>query len=221
VNVRTTICIFAKPPVAGQVKTRLASASDPHFAAAVAQALLEDTIDMALRVSEAQVVLSVTEPFELPQFAEVPQWRQPEGDLGVRVEASLQRALLHSPYAIALGADTPGLPSAVVEAAIDQLGHADSVLGPTEDGGYYFLGVKQCPPGLLGGIRWSHPTTLADTVQQLKNFGQSHALAEPWFDLDTMEDLLRAGSLLESGTISAPRLSLAISQYLRAGQVTA
>ena len=218
-SLRATICIFAKPPVAGQVKTRLAAAVGADYAAAIAWALLHDTIETALRVSNTRVILSVTTPFELSPFPEIPQWHQPDGDLGSRVEAILQRALLDAPYAIALGADTPGLPPSAIEAAIKQLDAADAVLGPTDDGGYYLLGLKRCPDGLLRDIRWSHAETLVDTVQRLTNWGQSCAFAEPWFDLDTAQDLLRVGSLLTSNTISAPRVSLAIAGWLQTGKV--
>jgi len=219
-SLRATICIFAKPPRAGEVKTRLAAAVGSDCAAAIAQALLHDIIENAVRVPNTRVVLSVTKPFELSLFPEIPQWRQPEGDLGFRVESILQRALMDAPYAIALGADTPGLPPAVVEEAIDWLERADAVLGPTDDGGYYLLGLKRCPEGLLRDVRWSNPETLADTVQRLTNFGQSCAFAEPWFDVDTVQDLLRIRSLLATGSISAPRLSLAMAGWLQADKVT-
>ena len=212
-NVRTTICIFAKPPRAGQVKTRLAAAVGADCAAAIAEALLHDTIETAMRVPNTQVVLSVTNPFEVSLFPEIPQWLQPEGDLGYRVESILQRALLDAPMAIALGADTPGLSPAVIQGALEQLKGSDAVLGPTDDGGYYLLGLKRCAEGLLRDIRWSHAATLADTIQRLTQCGQSCALAQPWFDLDTAQDLFRARSLLATGSISAPRLSLAMAGW--------
>jgi uncharacterized protein len=209
-NRQATICIFAKPPCAGEVKTRLAAALGPTDAAAVAQALLEDTITIARQVRNARVVLSVTRPFHFMPFPDVPQWLQPEGDLGFRIEAALTRALLDSRCAIALGADTPGLPSQVIEAAIQRLDDFDAAIGPTNDGGYYLLGLKRFPAGLLAGIRWSETDTLADTIHQLKCFGFSYALTESWFDLDTIDDLMRVRSLLETSRISAPQLSLAI-----------
>ncbi len=209
---RATICVFAKPPRAGEVKTRLAPRFGLERAAMIAQALLEDAITAAMQVNGAHVVLSVTSPFDLPPFPAVPQWSQPDGDLGSRIESSMHRALAGAPCAVAIGADTPGLRSELIEAAIQQLESCDAVLGPTEDGGYYLLAMKRCPVGLLQGVRWSQTYTLSDTIHQLNEFGYSHLLAERWFDLDTMDDFERARMLLQRGKLLAPHLAAAIDR---------
>lgn len=200
-----TICIFAKPPRAGEAKTRLAPAIGPDNAARVAQALLEDVIDTALRVPRANVVLSVTERFALPGW-HLPNWPQPEGDLGVRIEHTLRQALLESRCAIAVGADTPGLTPALLDDAITRLDSCDAVLGPAHDGGYYLVGLRRCPPTLFQNIRWSHQATLDDTLARFQQLGVRYSLLPKCFDLDTPEDLTRMRYLLSAGVITAPYL---------------
>ena len=56
------ICIFAKPPVAGEVKTRLAAVLGPERAAALAQAFIDDTIAAMRKLPWAQVALASTGP---------------------------------------------------------------------------------------------------------------------------------------------------------------
>ncbi len=202
---KATICIFAKPPRPGGTKTRLSPAIGADNAARVAQALLEDVIDAALRVPGARVILSVSEPFALPGRP-LPVWPQPEGDLGVRIEHTLRQALRESECAIAVGADTPGLTPAMLDHAIKQLESWDAVLGPAHDGGYYLLGLRRCPDTLFENIRWSHRATLDDTIARFQQLGVRHALLPKWFDLDTPKDLTRIRYLLSAREITAPSL---------------
>lgn len=203
---RSTICIFARPPLPGQSKTRLIPAVGPEGAARIAQALLEDLIDVALQVEDSAVVISTTEFFQFDGMRSVPVWLQPEGALGWRMEQALQRALSHSPLAVALGADTPGLSAQIVEEARTGLLESDAVLGPADDGGYYLVGLRRCPDHLFDEIRWSHPETLRDTVAQFQRLGMSYSFARQWIDVDTPGDLRRIGSWLQAGRVRAPHL---------------
>jgi glycosyltransferase A (GT-A) superfamily protein (DUF2064 family) len=132
------ICIFAKPPVAGGVKTRLASALGPEIAAELARAFLDDTMAAVRALGWARVAVASTAPHE-----GVETLLQGEGDLGARIERVLRAALADAPFAIAIGADAPALPRRLLEAARDVLQRADEVLGPADDGGFYLLGLRR------------------------------------------------------------------------------
>lgn len=90
---------------------------------------------------------------------EAPEWRsagirsprpQGEGDLGSRLENALRRALAGGkPAAIVIGTDSPDLPAELLDAARAALKDADAVLGPSADGGFYLIGLRSCPEGLL------------------------------------------------------------------------
>lgn len=88
---------------------------------------------------------------EIPGLAEPgfhPEiWLQGEGDLGARLERILSCALKSSLFAIAIGGDTPGLPSDLFEQARAALHVADAVIGPSEDGGFYLLGMRRTRTG--------------------------------------------------------------------------
>lgn len=174
----------------------------------VAEALLADTVSAATQVDHAEVILSTPELFGHGQ--RLPMWLQPEGDLGLRVERTLQRALSTSDCAIAVGADTPCLTTAMLEQAIERLNRTDAVIGPAADGGYYLLGLRRCPEGLLKNIRWSSRETLRDTLQQLESFNLDYSTVPKWFDLDTVDDLQRARALMRSGVFVGSHLALAL-----------
>lgn len=202
--VNVQVCVFAKPPRPGVVKTRLARALGPDAAAMLAAAFFRDTWRLVNRLPWAEPIAAVTEDpglaFGVPLHART--WPQGEGDLGERLERVFRRALRRLP-AIALGADTPGLPVSLLEAAHAALLHADAVVGPADDGGFYLVGLKRCPPGLLGGVPWSRDDTCSVTLARLRDSGLEVAVLEPWFDVDELGDLLRLEQLVLTGKVEA------------------
>jgi rSAM/selenodomain-associated transferase 1 len=184
------IAVFAKPPRPGEVKTRLIPHLGPTGAAELAEALLQDTWEPLASLPWARRVLASTTQTPPPCLTgAVEVWLQGEGDLGARLERIARRALQRQRAFIALGADSPGLPPHFLEAAREALGRADAVLGPCEDGGFYLLGLRTCPEGLLAAINWSAATTCQETQGKLAAAGLTLELLEPWFDVDTPADL--------------------------------
>lgn len=203
---RGTICIFVKAPRPGRVKTRLAPAIGERGAAVLARAFFADTLAAALACPWARIVVAACGALGpedgVPRG--VPVWPQGDGDLGARLERVLARALEAAPFAIALGADAPGLPPRLLDQARAALEGADVAIGPCQDGGFYLLGLRCCPAGLLDGIPWSDPDTWACTIERLESLGLRIATIEPWSDVDRPDDLERLRGLIERGEIEAP-----------------
>jgi rSAM/selenodomain-associated transferase 1 len=199
------VCIFAKLPIPGLVKTRLIPELGPDRAAELAEAFLEDTVAMVRTIPWAECIIAATKTFARSYFKPEEVWLQSEGDLGDRLEKVLRLALKRKPIVLAIGADSPGLPAAYLESARQALATADAVLGPSADGGFYLIGLKDCPVGVLEGIQWSHSTTLAATVHKLEQFGMKTVLIDPWFDIDSHEDLERLRRQLVNDSSAAPR----------------
>jgi uncharacterized protein len=199
------VCIFAKPPEPGSVKMRLVPELGPERAAELAEAFLEDTVAMVRTLDWAECIIAATEAFERSYFKPEEVWLQSEGDLGERLEKVLRLALKRRQIVLAIGADTPGLPAVYLESARRALVTADAVLGPSLDGGFYLIGLKDCPVGLLEDIQWSHSTTLAATVAKLDQFGMKTVLINPWFDVDGHEDLERLRRQLANDASAAPK----------------
>jgi rSAM/selenodomain-associated transferase 1 len=205
------ICIFAKPPLAGEVKTRLAAALGADGAARLARAFLDDTVESVRALPWAAPALAST----VSVTADVPVLMQGEGDLGERIERVLRAALEQAPIAIAIGADTPALPSRLLESARMALEDADVALGPAEDGGFYLLALRHCPQGLLRDLPWSSVDTLRATLKRLHALGLRTRLLDPWFDVDRAEDLDRLATLIEQGVLRAPRTALVLADLGR------
>lgn len=202
----TSICVFFKPARAGEVKTRLMPAVGAEGSALLAEAFFRDTWNSVESLNWGVPIIATTELLDsqtLPRPA-TPVWLQGHGDLGARMERVLRRALNKTPYAVAIGADSPGIPFSFIERAHDALKTADAVLGPCEDGGFYLLGLRQCPPGLLDGLPWSQSETFASTLNRLNERGMNVAVVDSWYDVDRPEDLERLGRQLAARAISAP-----------------
>jgi len=210
------LCVFAKPPRAGEAKTRLTPALGAEGAARLAWAFLQDTWALVTRVPWAVPVLASPGPWPegfLPGPLEV--WLQGEGDLGARMERVLRRALERYPAAIALGTDSPGLSPEHLEAAHAGLAHADAVFGPSEDGGFYLLALRRLPVGAFENLPWSQSHTLVSTEARLVSLGLTVARVAPFFDVDVPEDLARLEAELASGRLRAPATEAALRELRR------
>jgi len=190
------VCIFAEPPIAGAVTTQLVPELGAERAAVLAEAFLEDTVAMVRTLTWAECIIAATKAFERSYFKPEEVWLQSEGDMGERLEKVLRLALKRKPIVLAIGADSPGLPATYLQSARDALQKADAVLGPSADGGFYLIGLTDCPVGVLEGIQWSHSTTLAATTHKLEQFGMKTVLINPWFDIDSHDDLERLRRML-------------------------
>ena len=206
------VCIFAEPPIAAAVTTQLVPELGAERAAELAEAFLEDTVAMVRTLSWAECIIAATEAFERSYFKPEEVWLQSEGDMGERLEKVLRLALKRKPIVLAIGADSPGLPATYLQSARDALQKADAVLGPSADGGFYLIGLKDCPVGMLEGIQWSHSTTLAATTHKLEQFGMKTVLTNPWFDIDSHEDLERLRRMLANDPTVAPRTAELLRQ---------
>jgi len=195
------ICVFAKPPVAGRVKTRLIPAVGAAGAASLAGAFLDDLLATLAGLEWARTVVSTTGDLRRDGL-EV--WDQGGGDLGDRMERMLRRALGEAPMAFAIGTDIPGLPHDHLLQARRALLTHDAVLGPVDDGGFYLLGMRACPAGALSSLPWSRADTLERTADRLRELGMDVALAPAWFDVDVPADLERLAARLDRGQVLAP-----------------
>ena len=87
-------------------------------------------------------------------------------------------------------------------------GAADVVLGPSEDGGYYLIGLGAPAPELFVDMPWSTATVYAETLARARASGRRIASCRRWFDVDRAPDLARLGRAPERGAYR-PRRTLA------------
>jgi rSAM/selenodomain-associated transferase 1 len=202
---RSAVAIMAKAARQGQVKTRLCPPLSPLQAAQLYRCFLLDKIAQVNVLREALPVVSYSPAdarswFEMltpAHFVLIPQRGH---DLGDRLRFTFEHLFgLGYTQVLAIDSDTPTLPVAFLKQALAQLSHptTDVVLGPTEDGGYYLIGLRQPYPQLFEKMPWSTPLVFPETVRRSAAAGLQVTCAETWFDIDTPEDLSRLTASLD------------------------
>jgi len=189
---------MAKAPWPGTVKTRLSPPLLATEAAALYRCFLLDKIRAVEALTGARPVIAYTPDdarteFDTlaPSFALVPQRGH---DLGARLHGILTHLLAAGHAgAMAVDSDTPTLPARFLQQAVDCLTRPgpDVVLGPTEDGGYYLIGIRRPHRELFDAMPWSTPEVLEVTLRRAAAAGLRAACLPSWFDVDTPDDLER------------------------------
>jgi len=221
-----TLLVVAKQPAPGQTKTRLCPPLTHDQAAELYDCFLRDTLSIMRRIPDVRHVIGY-----LPEDAQG-YFRQLAPDmelspqrgtaLGERLDHLLTEALLGgSQRAVIMDSDSPTLPPAYLHQAFDDLTDADVVLGPTRDGGYYLIGLRQPQPHLLREVQMSTPRVLADTLALAEASGLTVSLLPDWYDVDTIEELHQLESEIAgmsvNGTAVATRRWLSQTNWRNPG----
>jgi hypothetical protein len=92
---------------------------------------------------------------------------------------------------VLLNSDSPTLPLAYISQAFSELDSADIILGPSEDGGYYLIGMKRLITEVFHGIPWSSKDVLESTVDKASRLGLKVSFTPSWYDIDSIDDLIQ------------------------------
>ena len=207
--------MFAKHPVPGETKTRLAATIGFEAAAALSAAFVEDLLARCSLLADEFIIAAT------PLNAAATAWFseridgstkllfQPSGSLGERIHWFFQKAKRRgAERTVLIGSDSPDLPSATISLAFQRLAVVDMVLVPAMDGGFVLVGLRQPVEGLFDLIHWSSGATLVDTINRAADLGLRVELLAPWYDVDTVHNLgvmLPLQGAPESGAASCPR----------------
>jgi len=199
-----TAIVFARAPLAGQVKTRLIPHLGAEAAAGLHRQLMTRTLERACAARGARVQLWIagdtSDAFvqDLARRFEVPVFGQHGADLGERMARALARALSEADRCVLIGTDCPAQTPRDLEQAAHALQSNDVVLQPAHDGGYVLVGLTRPQPRLFDAIAWGGPEVARQTLRQAASLGLRLHRLRPLHDLDSEADLRRA---LDSGWI--------------------
>ena len=200
-----TLVLFTRVPVPGHAKTRLLPALSPQGCAALQRAL---ALDAAERLAAAGWPLTVRYSDEAPGseleagfLAELKAaargaatYRaQPQvgADLGARMHAALTDELDRgAPACLLMGSDLPLVTTELVRQAWRAFDpRADVLLGPSDDGGYWFVGLRSACPELFSGKRYGAGDVLGEALATCRAASRTPALGPVARDVDTPDDL--------------------------------
>jgi len=114
---------------------------------------------------------------------------QLQADLGERMTEVLLEGIQTSGAAVVLGTDIPTLDVAILGEAFQRLQAGQQVVGPSQDGGFYLLGLREMPVGLFDGIEWGGVEVYARLMGNARELGVELQVLPTLSDCDYFEDL--------------------------------
>lgn len=197
---------FVKYPTPGKVKTRLAKTVGDQEAARLYSELTGRNLDVIASLYQRSV-FDLVIVYDPPEKSEdIKRWLSLSCEYLPQRGGGLSERLTHAFHeafsakggsalggqrgckrVMALGSDTLGLTTDIIQQGFEALESNDVVVGPAEDGGYYLIGLNSFQPELFKEISWSTDVVLQQTYSRIRKLGLSHQTLILLEDLDEMK----------------------------------
>jgi len=193
---RKGLIIFVREPELGKVKRRLVKGGLPaDYVLELYQAFIRDVVLIAQDSNADKVFIYIAEKSQNSEvfnpYTKTCTLREQEGEhLGERMyQAMLDLFLEDFTQVVLVGSDCLTIKPLDIREAYKSLHVSDGVLGPTQDGGYYLIGLNEPERKLFEGFHWGMPSVLADTQNKAQQLNLELHLLDQKQDIDTIEDL--------------------------------
>jgi hypothetical protein len=197
------VAVFAKAPVAGEVKTRLVSLLGPDGAAGLHAGLVRQALATAVESRLGPVELWCAPNEAHPFFQRCAdefgaRLRTQRGeDLGARMHHAFEQ---RSGPLVLIGSDCPALAPEDLRRAAAALNDHDAAIAPAEDGGYVLVALARPLAAIFEDVAWGSAAVMVQTRARFAAAGaRCKELATLW-DVDRPEDYAR---LQSSGLLRA------------------
>ena len=196
------IILFTRIPLLGKTKTRLQPFLTDRQCCLLHRAFLRDVFHVLGEVSvPCDILVCYTPEGNLAELEDLLPgaaafFPQQGAALGEKMHNAI-RHVLCSGYkrCVLIGSDLPLLRAKAIEEAFAFLESNDIVLCPTEDGGYYLVGMKQ-PCEEIFNMEYGVSDVFEKTLATAKALGKTCAVGEATMDVDDPQDLLRLAERL-------------------------
>lgn len=189
---RTALLIFVKNPALGKVKTRLAKTIGDKNALKIYQFLLDHTneitfdLDMEKFVYYSDYIPTKDEWSPMKYQKEL----QKGAHLGEKMNNAFKQAFDEGNQKVLLiMPDCPKMSDAIIDKAFKSLDNHDVVIGPTNDGGFYAIGMSKYVSQVFDNKTYETATLYEDTVQTIEKANCTYFKMQELVDVDTEEDL--------------------------------
>lgn len=194
--------IFAQAPIPGRVKPRLAEDVGPSTAAELYWQVGRRVVT-SVAGSGYRTIIWFTPPTE---GAFVREWLDGVGRVELRPQGGtgLGERLVHAfarhfadgaRRAVIVGTDCPGVDRRHVTEAFAALDAHDVVLGPTQAGGVYLIGLREPQPSLFRGVHWSSAAVRSQLKARAADARLAPHLLRPLREIETLQDARALGLL--------------------------
>ncbi len=210
-----TLAIFAKYWTPGQVKTRLAKTIGQQAASQIHQVFFRHLVAQFDGVF-GNTIVGYWPPESQKHFVrDTEKWNlqhpvdfqvQADGDLGNKMSEHFRRQFENGASStILIGSDCPTISQTTIRQAFEALENSEIVVGPSEDGGYYLIGMNQWRPEIFDDVAWSTAQVFSQTVSKLHDLRISYQQLGPMNDIDEIDDLQQMIVQLRASRSAADR----------------
>jgi rSAM/selenodomain-associated transferase 1 len=206
------LVIYAKNPLPGKVKTRLAQGSNRRFASQAYLALLRHTVNQLAQ--QDNVVLAASPNTRhgsircLCKQHRITLKPQARGNLGQRMAKTIRQGLKQHAAVAIVGTDCPSITRHTLKIVKQQLAGSNThCVIPANDGGYVLIASKQYEPVLFQSIAWSTAKVMRQTQRQARRLGHHLPATPAMTDIDHIQAWRQARRRGEIGPIWNKRQS--------------
>jgi len=187
------LIVFLKYPEKGKVKTRVAAALGQNFALELYRCMISDISAITRKVNADTIIAySGPEGASFPEFPGIRLVHQRGKDLGKRMYNAFVDVFSDgAEKCVLIGSDIPGVTTGLLNDSFKKLVHADMVIGPASDGGYYCIGFKResLNKMIFREIPWSTSDVFSETVKRIQEADMRAKYLPQLSDIDDIKDL--------------------------------
>ncbi len=192
-----TIVLLARLPEAGRVRTRLHARYSPEQSEAIHRIFLRHTARRIDGLERGPLTVcyaphTAQDGFERMLGDLASRYlAQVDGDLGERIAEAHRELSPHYGRVLFIGADAPDVPAAMIHHALEALLQFPVVLGPTDDGAFWCLGLQSSVDvvQLLEQVKWNAGHECEAILNAADRMGIEDCVLGRWSDVDHPSEL--------------------------------
>ena len=184
------VLVFCKNQIIGKVKSRLALKIGQKKAFLIYSELVDKTASIVNSLSsEVHVYYSdYIEENDKFNSSKIKKFIQKGNNLGYRIINALNISFKNFSPVVVIGSDLWKLEISDIEDTFRILKNKNVVIGPSNDGGYYLIGMNYLDTKIFENKNWGEESVLNDTIRDIDDKTNIHLLDEKT-DIDTYDDL--------------------------------
>ena len=194
---KNCLIVFIKNIKTGKVKTRLAKTVGTDYAVKFYEACVKYTLSEVSKLTNENIdVCLFFSSFKMKNNIDelaghkFSIYEQEGKDLGEKMNNAFQKMFKNgSRKVVVIGTDLPDITAGLIVNSFKLLDESEVVIGPSNDGGYYLLGMNQVYSEIFTNMGWSTNRLLINTLRVLEKDKVKTKLLEEFIDIDTEADL--------------------------------
>lgn len=192
---KDAIILFTRVPITGKTKTRLMPYFKDYEAKRIHTILLK-SIYKNMKETKKDVFIYINPFNKVNLMEDMLGKNQYKEQIGKTLNQKMQNAIfdvldLGYDRVILIGSDIIGMDKKYINNAFNILDEKDIVIGPTEDGGYSLIGMKDKIKSPFDEEKSSHRKVLDNLIERIEKENLSYFLLEALYDIDDSNDFNR------------------------------